>query len=268
MTTSPFTDPARSRELYTSSDRLARRTSALHAAKVHGADAADTIADLAATGPAPRVIADIGCGRGTTTRQLAQRFPAARLIAADLSLSLLRAARQRIPTDVAAACADLHRLPFADTSLDVAVAAFCLYHSPRPDLVTAELARSLVQGGRAILVTKSADSYHELDTLVAASRLDPAARRRPSLYASFHSGNATGIAGRHLSVRRVIHQRHAFRFTDPAHLAAYLATTPKYRLPAEIAADPRELAAILRRWLGKETVTATSIVTYVEAIRS
>jgi ubiquinone/menaquinone biosynthesis C-methylase UbiE len=267
VTTSPFTDPARSRELYASSGRLARRTSALHAAKIHGADAADTIADLAAAGPAPRVIADIGCGRGTTTRQLAQRFPAARLIAVDQASALLRAARQRLPAGLVTVCADFHRLPFAAASLDVAVAAFCLYHSPRPDLVAAELARSLVQGGRAILVTKSADSYHDLDTLVAASGLDPAAGRLPSLYASFHSGNATRIVGRHLSVRRVVHQRHIFHFTDSAHLAAYLTTTPKYQLPAALTADPQELATVLRCRMGEETVTTTSTVTYVEAIR-
>lgn len=165
-----------------------------------------------------------------------------------------------------AVCADFHHLPFADGSLGLAVAAFCLYHSPRPSLVVAELARSLAPGGRAIMVTKSANSYHELDALVVASGLDPAAHRRPSLYASFQSGNAARIIGRHLPVRRVVHQRHIFRFTDLAHLAGYLATTPKYQLPAE-AADPQALAALLRSRLGERTVTATSTVTYVEAVR-
>ena len=164
-------------------------------------------------------------------------------------------------------CADFHHLPFADASLDVAVAAFCLYHAARPGVVMAELVRSLVPGGRAILATKSVDSYHELDILVAASGVDPAARRRPSLYASFHSGNAARIVGRHLSVRRVVHQRHIFRFTDLVHLADYLATTPKYHLPAEIATDPQELAAALGRRLGERTITTTSTVTYVEAVR-
>jgi SAM-dependent methyltransferase len=158
-------------------------------------------------------------------------------------------------------------VPFAEASIDVAVAAFCLYHSPRPGRVVAELARSLLPCGRAIIVTKSANSYHQLDTLVAASGLDPVAHRRPSLYASFHSGNATLIVSRHLAVRRVVHQRHIFRFTNLAHLAAYLATNPKYQLPAEIAAEPQELAAALRCRVGERTVTATSTVTYAEAIR-
>jgi ubiquinone/menaquinone biosynthesis C-methylase UbiE len=213
-------------------------------------------------------VADIGCGRGTTTLQLAQRFPEAQLIATDLSLAHLHAAQQRLPAGGATlVCADFHHLPFDDASIDVAVAAFCLYHSPRPGLVVAELARSLHPRGRAIIVTKSAGSYHQLDTLVAASGLDPAAHRRPSLYASFHSANAARIISRHLSVRRVVHQRHIFRFNDLAHLAAYLVTNPKYQLPAEIAADPKELAAALWCRVGERTVTATSTVTYVEAIR-
>ena len=213
-------------------------------------------------------MADIGCGRGTTTLQLAQRFPEAQLIAIDLSLAHLQAAQQRLPAGGATlVCADFHHLPFAEAGIDVAVAAFCLYHSPRPGLVVAEIARGLDPCGRAIIVTKSANSYYQLDTLVAASGLDPTADRRPSLYTSFHSANATRIAGQHLSVRRVIHQRHIFRFTNLAHLAAYLATNPKYQLPAEIAAAPQELAAALRRRVGERTVTATSTVTYVEAFR-
>lgn len=212
-------------------------------------------------------MADIGCGRGTTTLQLARRFPTAQLIATDLSPPLLLAALRRLPTGVTAVRADFHHLPFADASLDVAVAAFCLYHSPHPGLVVAELARCLVPSGRAILVTKSADSYHQLDTLVAASGLDSAARRRLGLYASFHSRNAVRIVGRHLSVRRVVHQRHIFRFNNVAHLAAYLVTTPKYQLPADLVANPHELAAAFRRRLGERTITATSVVTYVEGVR-
>ncbi len=45
-----------------------------------------------------------------------------------------------------------------------------------------EITRCLRPGGTAILATKSADSYRELDQLVAASGLDPAALSRPGLY--------------------------------------------------------------------------------------
>ncbi|MFE1591408.1 class I SAM-dependent methyltransferase [Nocardia sp. NPDC058705] len=56
---------------------------------------------------------------------------------------------------------DFHHPPLPDASFNVLVAAFCLYHSTRPADVVAEIAHCLAPGGRAILVTKSVDSYQE-----------------------------------------------------------------------------------------------------------
>jgi SAM-dependent methyltransferase len=167
----PFTDPAEVRgPLYATADRLASRTSALHGARVSGRHAADVIADLAAdaASPASAVIADIGCGRGTTTLTLASRFPRARIAAIDLSAALLTAARNRTAAPVRAAAirADFHRLPLADRACDLIVAAFCLYHSPDPASVIAEIARCLTRHGTAVIAVKSADSYRELDRLM------------------------------------------------------------------------------------------------------
>ncbi len=71
----PFTDPALvSGPLYASADRLARRTGALHRARVSGRHAGQVITDLAAAAVPPlrgsTRVADIGCGRGTTTSML------------------------------------------------------------------------------------------------------------------------------------------------------------------------------------------------------
>ena len=131
----PFTDPAEVQgPLYAAAGRLACRTSALHRARVSGRHAADVIADLAAdtTAAPPAVIADIGCGRGTTTHTLADRFPGARILAIDLSAALLTASRNRTADlgNTAAVRADFHRLPLGDQTCDLIVAAFCLYHSP------------------------------------------------------------------------------------------------------------------------------------------
>ncbi len=79
-------------------------------------------------------IADLGCGRGTTTRMLAHRLPAARVAAVDLSAALLAApgsgSRRRWPPvrsgRISAACL------WPANSCDLVVAAFCLYHSPSP----------------------------------------------------------------------------------------------------------------------------------------
>src|SRR5260370_23765145 len=168
-------------------------------------------------------------------RPLARRLRAAAVVGVDLSPALLAATRHRLPAESgpALACADFHHLPMADARCDVVVAAFCLYHSAAPGRVISEIARCLRRGGTAILVTKSADSYRELDHLVAASGLDPCALSRPSLYQTAHSGNLPALVSAHLRVQRVIHHGHRFTFTNLAHAAEYLATSPKYQLPAQ-----------------------------------
>ena len=270
---SPFTDPGQVRgSLYASADRLARRTSTLHRARVRGRHAAEVIADLAAEAvvtSAP-VIADIGCGRGTTTCLLAGRLPQARIIAIDLSAAILAAAKSRFPaaTRTGAARADFHRLPLRDGACNLAVAAFCLYHSRSPGHVIAEIARCVAPGATAIIAVKSADSYQELDLLMAASGLDPDAPGRPSLYETAHSGNIEHLVATSLDVRQVIHDTHAFTFPVLADLAGYLATSPKYGLPASFTSDPARLAAELRRRLPDEPFTMTSVVTYLVARRT
>ena len=266
----PFTDPAEVQgPLYATVGRLASRTSALHRARVSGRHAADVIADLAAAAasPAPAVIADIGCGRGTTTLTLAGRLPRARIAAIDLSAALLTAARNRTAAPVRAAAirADFHRLPLADRSCDLIVAAFCLYHSPDPASVIIEIARCLTYDGTAVIAVKSANSYRELDRLMAASGLDPAAESRPSLYQAAHSGNITAIAETGLAVRRAVHETHRFVFPALADAAEYLATSPKYDLPPALGGSADALAAALAARLPDQSVTATSVVTYLVA---
>jgi ubiquinone/menaquinone biosynthesis C-methylase UbiE len=267
----PFTDPAVVPGLYEHEDRQARRTSALHRAKTQGRRVAEVIADLAAARK-PAVVADIGCGRGSSTRALAERLgPSSRIIALDAAHAMLQATRPRLREHRSRAGlvqADFHRLPLADESCDLAVAAFCLYHSTRPTTVITEMARCLASGGTAILVTKSADSYAELDHLIAASRLDPDATRRPSLYETAHSTNLPDLAAQALAVEQTIHERHVFRFADLGHLAEYMSTVPKYRLPPHLRNGPKVLATELRRRLPEGPVTTTSTVTYVVARRA
>ncbi len=269
MTLTPFTDPGRLGPLYATPDRLARRTGALHTAKISGEDATATITELAArNAPARPVVWDIGCGRGTTTLALAAHLTPRQIIAVDRSPALLRTARDRAARAghaVATACADFHHLPLRDGVADVAVAAFCLYHSPHPERVVAEIARCLTPGGHAVLVTKSADSYREIDHLVARAQLDPDAADRPSLYGTFRTTNAPDITATALHNVQVTHQHHVFRFTGLDHLAAYLTTSPKYQLPDHLTGDTGALAAALRRRLPDEPITTTSTVTYITA---
>ncbi len=269
----PFVDPASLPALYQNADRLARRTNALNRAKTVGRPVPDVIIELAAQYLPPLrspVVVDVGCGRGSSTRALAERLRPTRLVAIDASAAVLAAARTRlggVDGCVRWLCADFHRLPLQDTTCDLAVAAFCLYHSPHPDAAIAELARCLKPGGVAILVTKSADSYRELDELVAASGLDPDACQRPSLYGSAHSGNLASLTANALAVSRVEHEEHRFTFTDLGHVADYLTTNPKYAIPAALRSDPVALAGALRARFPDGPVTTASRVTYVVSIR-
>jgi predicted O-methyltransferase YrrM len=79
----PFTNPGQvCGVLYVSADRIAQRSGALHRARVTGRHAGEVICDLAevALGADIGLIADLGCGRGTTTLMLAKRMPNARVI--------------------------------------------------------------------------------------------------------------------------------------------------------------------------------------------
>lgn len=115
----PFVAPSLE-PLYGNADRLAARTSALGRAKVSGRPVPDTIAQLAAAylaGEQTRAVADIGCGRGTSSRVLADRLAPRRLTAIDASQAMIEEARRRVDptpsTDVAFLQADFHHLPLA-----------------------------------------------------------------------------------------------------------------------------------------------------------
>lgn len=276
---SPFTDPERVPVLYADQARVRRRSRALLDAKIEGRHVGELIAELLHTsGPdlttEPAFIADIGCGTGHPTRILAQRFPLARLLAIDASAPMLTAARTHLRDQLATDArrvtylkADFHHLPLADATYDAAVAAFCLYHSPHPARAIAEIARCLIPGGAAVLVTKSADSYHELDDLVAATGLDPDATQRPSLYETADSTRLPELTATALTVEAVLHDRHVFQFRDAHHLGEYLITVPKYQLPEPLRTTPAALAAELRRRRGDGPVTTTSTITCILARR-
>lgn len=272
--TSVFADPVTTAPLYARPERLASRTSALARAKTSGRHAAEVVADLIAEyHPDPDVVVDIGCGRGTSTITLARRLSPALLLAADASAGLLAEARDRfaearVRVPAAWVGCDFHDLPLLDATADAAVAAFCLYHSPEPARVIGEIARILRPGGIAVLASKSVSSYAELDRLVEAAGLDPYAASRPSLYETAPGHLLPGLASRSLSVEVVDSELHTFTFTDLAHVGAYLATSPKYDLPPQLAGDAAALTAHLRAHVPDQPVKTSSIVTFVVARRT
>lgn len=269
----PFLDPARQHELYGHAARLAGRTSALMRAKTSGNPVPETIVSLVQTHHAQPdrlgVVLDIGCGRGTSTLVLAEQLRPQRAVGLDAASSLLAQARERakeLPdSTVDFVEGDFHDLPLPVGSCDVAVAAFCLYHSPQPKDVVAQIAKVLAPGGLAVLVTKGLDSYREMDQLVASAGLDAQADKHESLYTAAHSGNLADLAASSLDVIAVLDEEHAFTFGGHDHTAQYLATNPKYDLAPGLYGNPGALAATLHEFLPDQPLTTRSRITFVVA---
>lgn len=101
--------------------------------------------------PAWRV-ADLGCGTGQLSQQLAPFVK--QVIAVDASAPMLRSARARLGgvDNVEIRRGELEALPVDDASLDVAFLVLVLPYVAEPDLVVREAARALKPGGR-LLVT-------------------------------------------------------------------------------------------------------------------
>lgn len=269
----PFLDPVRQHELYGRASRLAGRTSALMCAKTSGHPVPETIVSLVQTHHAQpdhlRVVLDIGCGRGTSSVVIADRLRPRRVVGLDAASALLEQARARAKElpylGIDFVQGDFHDLPLPAGSCDVAVAAFCLYHSPLPGDVIAQIARVLAPEGLAVLVTKGLDSYREVDQLVAASGLDRWADQHESLYTAAHSGNLPALAASSLDVIAVLDEEHTFTFDGHDHLARYLATNPKYHLAPGLYGNPSALAAALHEALPDQPLATSSRITFVVA---
>ncbi|MEH0579502.1 MULTISPECIES: class I SAM-dependent methyltransferase [Streptomyces] len=269
----PFLDPARQADLYGDASRLAGRSNALMRAKTAGRPVPDTIVELVRAHHvrAGRLgaVLDIGCGRGTSSAVLASLLNPERVVGFDAAPALIDQARERtrhLPgVQVSFLQGDFHQLPLPTASCDLAVAAFCLYHSPRPQTVITEINRVLAPGGLAVLVTKSLDSYRELDQLAATAGLDPRAEQRESLYVSAHSDNLAALAATSLDVVTVENEEHVFTFDGHDHIAEYLATNPKYDLAPGLYGQPGALAAVLHEFVPDQPLTARSVITFVVA---
>ncbi len=102
--------------------------------------------------PASWTVADLGCGTGLASLQLASCV--ARVIAVDESPEMLRAAARRLEGlgNVDLRRGDLGCLPIADSTCDAAVCMLALTHTEEPLAAIQEAARILRPGGRLVVV--------------------------------------------------------------------------------------------------------------------
>jgi malonyl-CoA O-methyltransferase len=115
----------------------------------------------------PRVILDIGCGTGYDVRQLAKRYPRARLLGLDIAETMARRAQRksglwnRMTGRCAFACGDAERLPLASDSVDMIVSNLTLQWC-NPQAVFAEVGRLLRPGGLLMFSSFGPDTLREL----------------------------------------------------------------------------------------------------------
>jgi malonyl-CoA O-methyltransferase len=105
-------------------------------------------------------VVDIGCGKGRFARILAGDYPAAKLIALDLSHAMLR----HVPAGISTCAASMTALPLQSESCDGAYATESLEHAIDIETAVAEMCRVVKPGGRIVVIDKNAEQWGRLST--------------------------------------------------------------------------------------------------------
>jgi malonyl-CoA O-methyltransferase len=162
----PFiVDRARMREAFDRASRSYEATAVLQA-RVRE----ELIQRLDTLRVTPRVVLDLGSGTGRATRDLKERYRRATVIALDIAPGMLREARRnlRIFRRFERVCADAHRLPFQNSSVDLVFSSLMLQWCDDLHGVFAEVRRVLTPNGLFAFSTFGPDTLMELRAAWAA----------------------------------------------------------------------------------------------------
>jgi malonyl-CoA O-methyltransferase len=107
---------------------------------------------------------DLGSGTGHAALELKRRFRRATVVALDIAPGMLHEARRRSRPfrRIERICADAHRLPLADGSVDLVFSNLLLQWCGALDAVLAEIRRVLASGGFLTFSTLGPDTLREL----------------------------------------------------------------------------------------------------------
>jgi len=99
-------------------------------------------------------VLDLACGTGEFERRLLEQRPGVQVVGVDLAPAMVERARAKLvgQSGVRFEQADVHDLPFAEDSFDVAVCANTFHYFTHPDQVLREVRRVLRQNGRLVIL--------------------------------------------------------------------------------------------------------------------
>ena len=119
----------------------------------------------------PERVVDVGAGPGRGTALLKKRYAKAQVIAIDLALPMLRAAKQHMSwlKPFQRVCAEATRLPLPDHSVDVLHSNLCFQWIDDLPALFGECARVLKPGGLLSFSTFGPDTLKELRAAWAAA---------------------------------------------------------------------------------------------------
>jgi malonyl-CoA O-methyltransferase len=126
----------------------------------------------------PGRVAEAGCGTGLGLRMLQARYPKADIVGLDLALPMLQMARRHdsshglsgfvrrllpnSPSHPAHLCADIERLPFRTSSIDLIWSSLALQWVGEPEAAFRELHRAIAPKGLLLFATFGPDTLKEL----------------------------------------------------------------------------------------------------------
>lgn len=120
-----------------------------HARKLYPCVLAE-VARAALGNLAPRLL-DLGCGTGALAELVLGEIPGAQLTCVDLSPRMVETARLRLGDRADVLLADAERLPFHDSTFDVAWCNDSFHHYPDPERAVFQTWRVLVPGGTLVV---------------------------------------------------------------------------------------------------------------------
>lgn len=112
----------------------------------------------------PEHILDIGAGTGLGTAQIKARYPKAEVIALDIALPMLKAAKRHSGwlKPLRRVCAEATALPFPDHSMDIVHSNLCFQWVDNLEALFAECCRVLKVGGFLVFSSFGPDTLKEL----------------------------------------------------------------------------------------------------------